>query len=692
MKKIVIALTVMMLLSTATFKIQAKATATSDSNLSNTLSTRSNIFYENFESYPLGEFQSTGSWNLYLGDSEDSEKQCIVNSVSVSPSKSLQLWSYHSGVLLNRRITISGDYIGYQVYVMMASLWEAKVQLAFTNTQNQESFSEIWLWADTIDAMAYLDLVGRRTFNTLQKLEAMRWYNITVLTNKNTYEFSVWIDNVLKKSGLEEEPGRSDYGPIDCFNIGIAGGREDQKAYFDDISVFQELPQEKTNVEIQDVQYQKWNLLNVPFNNVEEANNYINDFQTTHSTANFGVIPINVILRNSGSYKAQGSIVAKLTGNIIMIAYGSETTVVPYHFDYELSFEVQIDIGASINKALNLQVRYASLISTELKPKDEYGNEVSLNVIISMVSIHVAIIVQGNFDEKRYDVPQDILGIGDPRGLLEKWRAELWPRVKETMLRNFLEKYYTEVVGITPNFQTIADVPTGTYKPTINILPGTTKIAVSFLIPIGITLVGLTLLPWGATTPFGATLIAAGLAMVVINNPTPGIGKITLDTGVGAAGQMITISSTTMDLEIVQMIPNNVKTNDYTVNIPGNTLHVIVTSNSTITGFGFNGEIYFNSGGQPGTIGFTYIAVPKALMSSITNVYVDGNQVNIIPAENATYTFAYFTYTNSKDIRVVPEFSVLLLLSMMIVSLIAVIGRKKIQKMPINIHFFLFFD
>ena len=184
MKKLAALIILLLVLNTMLLCIQ--------NSVATTKTTNNIVFKENFESYPLGRFESTENWNLEVGLTEDPENQSIVNSVRVSPTKSLQMWSYYEGIRLERDITTTGNYITYQIYVMMAEVWEGSVSIGFANRKNQIGFSGIKIWADRIDAVAYDESFGMRNNIELQRYtKAMKWYNITVGTNKNTYEFSV---------------------------------------------------------------------------------------------------------------------------------------------------------------------------------------------------------------------------------------------------------------------------------------------------------------------------------------------------------------------------------------------------------------------------------------------------------------------------------------------------------------------
>ncbi|MDI6825832.1 MAG: hypothetical protein QMD36_01395 [Candidatus Aenigmarchaeota archaeon] len=687
MKKIA-AILIAIVLFSMPLKIQIKAT--SDQKNPSSLSTFSTIFYEDFESYSVGTIFPRGDWILYVPVGVDPENQRIVDEVSISGTKSLQLQAEEEteAVLLERTFKWSGNLIGYTICVMPTSTRDIVIGTGFWNPY-VVACGRVCFWYGYICALTNQNILEHKLeWHELQEYEANKWYNVTVLMNTENFKFSVWINGILKGTDFQEEPDISQFNPIRSMLIFC--GRS-KKAYFDDISVFEHPPTQETKVEVEDVKYKKWNTLNVPFEDVEGAEEYVKHFKDTEppTEADFGIIKVNIVIKNNGNYKAEGSVIARLTGDILMIAY-DKNKIVPYHFDYELHFSISIEVGKTISKTLDLRVKYASLIVSTLELKDEYGNKVPLKVIIPMVSVHLSIVVKGNFDDVTHEITEDILGIGDPKDLLRRWNAELASRVKEKMIRVFLEKYYSEVLNITPDFQPITNIPTGTYTTPINILPGTTKVAVSFLIPLGITLVGLTLLPWGATTPIGATLVAAGLAMVVIDNPMPGRAKLTLETKITVTAQ--TLATSNMSLEIVQIVPNNVKTSSHIVNVSGKTFHVIITSNSSITDFDFrDGEIRFNTNGQSGT-GFTHLTVPKSLMNNITAVYADGTLVKFILDENLTHIFVYFHYSHPGHIRVIPEFQgFLFLMLLVILAVVLTIFKRSLGKTKKSSKLSLFF-
>jgi hypothetical protein len=84
--------------------------------------------------------------------------------------------------------------------------------------------------------------------------------------------------------------------------------------------------------------------------------------------------------------------------------------------------------------------------------------------------------------------------------------------------------------------------------------------------------------------------------------------------------------------------------------VEGNRFIVEVVSNSTISELSYNvNEISFNVSGDPGSLGFCNVSIPKYLVKPgyTIKVYFDGNPINYKLSENSTNYFIYFTYKHS---------------------------------------------
>jgi hypothetical protein len=89
--------------------------------------------------------------------------------------------------------------------------------------------------------------------------------------------------------------------------------------------------------------------------------------------------------------------------------------------------------------------------------------------------------------------------------------------------------------------------------------------------------------------------------------------------------------------------------------------HVQVISNSTVSGFQFNGTaILFNVSGEYDTVGFCRTCIPTTLLNGSLAVFVNNGEVAhaLLQCSNATHGYLYFSYTHSttKNVVIVPEF------------------------------------
>jgi parallel beta-helix repeat protein len=111
-------------------------------------------------------------------------------------------------------------------------------------------------------------------------------------------------------------------------------------------------------------------------------------------------------------------------------------------------------------------------------------------------------------------------------------------------------------------------------------------------------------------------------------------------------------------------------------------VNVQVVSNSTVSGFQFNGTaVIFNVTQENGATGFCRVGFPTALINGTLTVFINGTEVpyNSLPESNNTENYIYFTYSHSTEqVTIVPEFpTFILLLFFMIATLMAILFYKK---------------
>ena len=189
------------------------------------------LFEDDFESYQVGDFPSSGGWEMIFSGA-GTQYQVIVDNVSASPTKSLQLlgqssWACDTVKRFNTNCTI----IGYEAQVLVEDIDVVDLPTG-----------RVGFWSRAAPNIgrfyALVDFCGGGTIKSdgqvLQNYTANTWYKIRVILNKETRLFSVWIDDVLL---LEEA-----FVPHDTSNIEAFGLASEMfgsfKAYFDDVKVF----------------------------------------------------------------------------------------------------------------------------------------------------------------------------------------------------------------------------------------------------------------------------------------------------------------------------------------------------------------------------------------------------------------------------------------------------------------------
>jgi hypothetical protein len=120
---------------------------------------------------------------------------------------------------------------------------------------------------------------------------------------------------------------------------------------------------------------------------------------------------------------------------------------------------------------------------------------------------------------------------------------------------------------------------------------------------------------------------------------------------------------------------------------------VFVVSNSTVSDFSFNSDgarVRFKIEGEPGTMGFCNVTIPKNLLyaENTWTVLVDGISVTPTVNEEENYTNLHFTYNHStKTVEIIgtdaiPEFPswTPLIVTLTAVLVVAVVYRRRLTK------------
>jgi len=132
-------------------------------------------------------------------------------------------------------------------------------------------------------------------------------------------------------------------------------------------------------------------------------------------------------------------------------------------------------------------------------------------------------------------------------------------------------------------------------------------------------------------------------------------------------------------------------TNNYRVNVGGQSFDVPIVTNSTISNFNTTAletekKISFGVAGINETTGMCNITIPNVMLDGELNVTVDGGQplYSAAPLNNGTHTSLYFTYNNTfphtveiTGTTVIPEFPIMAVTPMLITTLLMTLVQLK---------------
>jgi parallel beta-helix repeat protein len=197
------------------------------------------FFEENFESYNVGTFPSSGGWELWYSGA-GTEHQVIVDDVSVSPTKALKLLGvdYWAGFAA-KRFTSTSSTIGFEVAVRVeenSGQPRDDARVAFT-TKVSSSISREYAPVTFQDSGVIIS--GGQV---LQSYVVDRWYKIKVIMDRDREAYSVWVDGELKGENLAATTTSGNIADHPSYEIeafSVSQCYNSVTVYFDDVKVFE---------------------------------------------------------------------------------------------------------------------------------------------------------------------------------------------------------------------------------------------------------------------------------------------------------------------------------------------------------------------------------------------------------------------------------------------------------------------
>jgi uncharacterized repeat protein (TIGR01451 family) len=191
-----------------------------------------NIIDENFDSYAAGNFPSLGGWIVTYNGAGDSY-QTVIDSLSVSPSNSLQLlgsggWS----CVVRKDFSWSSDVIGYEYSIRTDNLTWTDEGLTHSGFNNPSAAT----WGKYYACPVFCNngtVYASGQF--LQNFDANTWYKVRVELNTVTNLYDIWINNELRGDDLLTLDSDTELINAICLSSGWPG----VKIYYDNVKVFE---------------------------------------------------------------------------------------------------------------------------------------------------------------------------------------------------------------------------------------------------------------------------------------------------------------------------------------------------------------------------------------------------------------------------------------------------------------------
>jgi len=197
------------------------------------------IFFDDFESYEVGTFPSTGGWAL-IWDGMGSQYQVITNATYHSPSKSFQLWgAYGWSSVAERHFDSTARVIGFEAYMMAEGYPQSDVDgvgsVGFWNREKDtwgKYYVTVEFRSNKYLVVGFINDAGVLDHKEIQPYVPGTWYKVKVILDRSTSTFSVWINDELKVSGIKTQ------GTYDINALEVSSAWGEVRCYFDDVRVF----------------------------------------------------------------------------------------------------------------------------------------------------------------------------------------------------------------------------------------------------------------------------------------------------------------------------------------------------------------------------------------------------------------------------------------------------------------------
>ena len=192
------------------------------------------LFSDDFESYSIGTFPSTGGWIL-VWNGQGTGHQVVSDAYSFSPTKSLQLWGRASwSSVAQRKFSTDVPVIGYECAIRIDSIGTGgpgrEESVAFFNR-------DVYIWGRGYAAVLFNHDDGEikaEDGTVLGDWQPGVWYRVKVVLDRRTNTYAAWIDGQLKGQGLSTISADTD----NINALALMSDHAGVKVYYDDARVF----------------------------------------------------------------------------------------------------------------------------------------------------------------------------------------------------------------------------------------------------------------------------------------------------------------------------------------------------------------------------------------------------------------------------------------------------------------------
>jgi len=191
------------------------------------------IFQDDFENYNVGDFPSTGGWELVFNGRGD-RYQIVTDAISFSGSKSFQLWGYPNwAAVVQKKFDATSSVIGYEFAILIEAVGSGgpgrDEHPGFFNRE-----AHVWGKYYATVMFNHDDMkIYTQDRTLLGGWNPGEWYHIKVILNKSINKYDVWINGELRGEKLSTT--NQDTELINA--LALLSGHPGVKVYYDDVKI-----------------------------------------------------------------------------------------------------------------------------------------------------------------------------------------------------------------------------------------------------------------------------------------------------------------------------------------------------------------------------------------------------------------------------------------------------------------------